>query len=300
MMRPKRPKRPILARLQDRLWSIHTNRLTLDTPANHDTSSAHGSISGLMAWPTVCAAFADGRIDSRNFRRLRAVMEVVETLGPCEGRHHAEAISKAHESQWLDHPMIRKIAQWGDPIQWPAVLLRTPHSYAPTSLRYLSHALWLKSQGFLQNGSQVVEIGVGYGGLAAMNAVVTDARTLLVDLPNVERAAFRMLSEIGLGHMVELSSAGTQLNMPDCVISNYAFSELSIEQQDLLLGRYFARSRHGMLLSNANIFSAQIGGRTNEQLMTELKALGLNATCHNRHRLLSQSDERFGNVLITW
>lgn len=275
-------------------------RCALDAPAAEDNSSAHGSISGLMAWPTVCAAFAEGRIESNNFRRLRAVMEVVETLGPSEGRHHVETIRMKHQSQWLKHAMIGTIANWGDPLKWPSFLLKTPGSFAPTSLRYLSHALWLNDQQYLQEGSKVIEIGVGYGGLAAMNAVISNCRTLLVDLPNVERAALRMLSEVGLPHTAEASTTGIQWEESDCVISNYAFTELSIDQQDLLLDRYFAKSRHGMIVSNANIFAAQIGGRSNTQLMAKLQDLGVQAKCHHRHPLLSPTDQLLDNLLITW
>lgn len=286
--------RPLTDRLQDRLWSIRAEREALEMPSAPGEGTPGGSISGDMAWPRACAALADGIITSARFRRLRAVMEVVETLGPCDGRHHARLIRAADNAEWLERPEFLSLASWGDPLLWPGFLLDTPHAVAPTSLRYLSHALWLRDEGLVGENAHVAEIGVGYGGLVAMNALVSQARTTLVDLPNVERAAMRMLAENDLTHAAEAHSSF------DCVISNYAFTELSAEWQDRMLSGVIAGSRHGMILSNARVFSQHIGGRSNEELLVELARHDIQASCHAEHPLLSPSDRMCGSVLILW
>lgn len=287
--------RPITDRLQDRLWSIRAEREALDMPSAPGEKGLAGSISGEMEWPRACAVLAEGVITSARFRRLRAVMEVVETLGPSEGRHHARLIRAAGHAEWLERPEMLALASWGDPLLWPSFLLDTPHAMAPTSLRYLSHALWLRDEGLIAEKAHVAEIGVGYGGLVAMNALVSQARTTLVDLPNVERAAMKMLTENALAHAA--AEAHTAF---DCVISNYAFTELSTDLQDRMLSGFIAGSRHGMILSNARVFSQHIGGRSNEELMAALAHHGIQASCHAEHPLLSPSDRAFGNVLILW
>ena len=293
-----RHRRPMTDRLQDRLWSIYSRRRGMETSAIVAAEAAQGSISGPMAWPRACAAFANGQIDSKHFRRLRAVLEVVETLAPCDGRHHAREIRKAGHASWFDHPEIRRAAAWGDPLVWPGFMLETPQAFAPTSLRYLSHALWLNTQGFIGSKSKVIEIGVGYGGLAAMNAIVSGVNTELVDLPDVSRAAIKMLDEIGMG---SATRATVQPDVPaDCVISNYAFTELSGELQDAMIERHIARSRHGMIASNASLFARQIGGRTDKEVIAELRSHGLSATAHSSHPLLSASDQACGCVMIIW
>jgi hypothetical protein len=84
------------------------------------------------------------------------------------------------------------------------------------------------------------------------------------------------------------------------VISNYAFTELSTAWQDRMLKEFIAGSRHGMILSNARVFSQQIGGRSNEQLLAALAEHGIEATCHADHPLLSPSDRACGSALIRW
>ena len=292
-------RRPITDRLQDRLWTIRALRKAVDIPSAPGNVSLAGSISGEMAWPLACTALADGVITSAGFRSLRAVMEVVETLGPCDGRHHARLIRAAGLAEWLAHPEVLALASWGNPLKWPAVLLGTPHPMAPTSLRYLSHALWLRDEGMIGEKAYVAEIGVGYGGLVAMNALVSQARTSIVDLPDVQRAAMTMLAENSLAHAASPAAAESYPAF-DCVISNYAFTELSTAWQDRMLKEFIAGSRHGMILSNARVFSQQIGGRSNEQLLAALAEHGIEATCHADHPLLSPSDRACGSALIRW
>lgn len=292
--------RPITDRLQDRLWTMRAQRLALDMPPVKPDAPSASSISGSMAWPRACSELADGIITSARFRRLRAVMEVVETLGPCDGRHHARIIRAAGHAEWLDRPEALTLASWGDPLLWPAILLGTPHPMAPTSLRYLSHALWLRDEGMVGENAHVAEIGVGYGGLVAINALVSQSRTTLVDLPEVERAAMKMLGENAVAHAANPSSASEAHPAFDCVISNYAFTELSTGLQDRMLASFIAGSRHGMILSNARVFSQRIGGRSDHELLLALANHGINAQSHADHPLLSPSDRAYGNMIIIW
>jgi hypothetical protein len=287
--------RPIIDRFQDRLWSIRAGREALEMPTAPGENALAGSISGEMAWPQTCAALVDGAITSARFRRFRAVMEVVETLGPCDGRHHARLIRAAGHAEWLERADFLNLASWGDPLLWPSFLLGTPRAMAPTSLRYLSHALWLRDEGLIAEKAHVAEIGVGYGGLVAMNALVSQARTTLVDLPSVESAAMKMLAENELAH-----AATEARNTFDCVISNYAFTELSSDLQDRMLSGFIAGSRHGMILSNAQVFSQHIGGRSNEEILAVLKEHGIDARIHYEHPLFSPADRSCGCALICW
>lgn len=294
------PKRPFIDRLQDRLWTMRTSRQATDLPPTGGAATAGDSVSGTMAWPGACAALAEGKISSRRFRRIRAVMEVVETLGPCEGRHHAQRIRERGMAHWLTDERLRNVAAWGDPMTWPGILLDTPQAFAPTSLRYLSHAVWLIDRGFVTRQSRVVEIGVGYGGLAAMNAMISGAHTLLVDLPEVEMAAMKSLEENGLADAAQASSIADDGGRFDCLVSNYAFTELSAVLQKRFIESHIIRAGHGMIVSNANVFAAGIGGMDNETIVTTLRSYGIDAVLSTSDELLSQADHNFGSTLIWW
>jgi hypothetical protein len=291
-------KRRLIDRLHDRLWKECSARKTTDNLATTGTAARDGSVSGTMAWPDACALLANGMSDSRGFRRERAVREVVETLAPSDGRHHAKRIRAAAPDLFMDR-RVRAVDAWGEPVRWSGLLLGTPAAFSPTTLRYLSHALWLRDHGLVNRRGTVVEIGVGFGGLAAMNAIVSEAHTVLADLPPVTQAALRMLDETKLGRFAA-SSDETEPAGDFCVVSNYAFTELTSNLQDHYIDRYLRASASGMIVSNANVFSRSIGGRDDQALVSALQAAGIPAKLERESDLLGPSDHLGGVTLVTW
>lgn len=251
-----------------------------------------------MPWVSVCANLADGKLATCNFRRNPAVRDIVETVGAVEGRFYAARI-REWGSEWLADPEVEKIDSWGNPLRWPALLLGSPRAFSPTTLRYLATALWLKKNGYLSHGAGIVEIGVGFGGLAAMNALVSGSFTTLVDLPQVERCALRMLEETSLaGHAK--SSAETPARPAALVISNYAFTELSASIQEEYLARYLKQADHGVIVSNSSIFSRSIEGRSDQELIAWFRSEGIPAKLETVNELLSPGDHLNGVTLIHW
>jgi len=251
-----------------------------------------------MPWVTACADLADGKIDSHNFRRNPSVRDIVETVGATDGRFYAGRI-REWDAGWLTNRTVLAIDAWGDPIRWPGILLGTARAFSPTTLRYLATALWLKRSGYIEKGSHIVEIGVGFGGLAAMNALVCEAVTTLVDLPQVERSAMRMLTDNGLDGYARLgaehSGPGARL-----VISNYAFTELNAALQKEYFDKYLKHSPHGVIISNSAVFADSIRGLPDNELVTWFQAEGLAAKLESTNDLLSPCDHLCGVNLIHW
>lgn len=288
-------------RLHDRIWHEVSERLTSGGHRPEDAVPGAGagneSVSGTMPWTAACGSFADGARGSAGFRRERSVREVVETLGPSDGRFHAARVLE-RAPELLRDERVRRVDGWGDPIRWPAWLLGTSESFSPTTLRYLSHALWLRETGRVRQGGWIVEIGVGFGGLAAMNAIVSGARTVLVDLPVVCEAARRALEEMGLGDHV--AHEGMPAGESFAVVSNYAFTELGTGLQELYADRYIKGSAHGMIVSNAAVFSRGIGGRDDEELAALLRSSGVAAQIDRQSPILGPTDLRVGVVELRW
>ena len=293
-------KRRLIDRIQDRLWREVGQRLSLqpDKAIVRRNGGCDSSISGDMPWAEVCSALADGTLPSDNFRRLLAVKEVVETVGLSDARFYAKRI-KQWGAEWVDDPNVMKFDDWGNPIRCPRLLLGTTRAFSPTTLRYLATALWLRRSGKLSEGSRVLEIGVGFGGLAAMNGLVSKAITTLVDLPKVELAASRMLSENGLAQCAELRAEVSLTSIP-LVISNYAFTELNTKLQDEYLDKYLKHAEHGMIVSNAGVFAATISGRSDDELVAWLQSAGVPAIIESENDLLSPIDALCGVRLIHW
>ena len=261
-----------------------------------DVEECGGSVSGSMGWPVVCQLFVSGKVHSRGFRRLLAVREVVETLAPSDGRHFAEWIQNG-DGRWLDDRRVHQLDEWGDPIKAWRTVLRTRRAFSPTTLRYVAHAMWLRKSGYVSEGCDVVEIGVGFGGLAAANAVISGARTVFVDLPPVCDAARVMMGEIGLSDWCGSESA---LQEDYCLISNYAFSELRADVQEMYFEKYIRAAPRGAIFSNAAVFAERIGGRTDDELVDWFRSEGVPAMADGNLDILSPADRACGVKLIHW
>ncbi|MCF7674023.1 MAG: hypothetical protein K9M97_01670 [Akkermansiaceae bacterium] len=289
-------RRSLTDRLLDRLWVGYGNWRERRSPsAQHGQGSQTSSVSGTLGWPGACAALADGTITTQAFRQRREVREVVETLGLADGRYFADWIRSLHPA-WLVDQDVDRVNQWGNPIRAAGCLLGGGHAFSPTSLRYLAHALWLKQSGLITPAGTVVEIGVGFGGLAAMNALVSKAATLLVDLPEVATAAALMMGENGLGAYVMAAAPVVDY----CLISNYAFTEMSEALQSEYFERYIRGAERGAIISNAAVFAKGIGGRTDEDLVAWFRAEGVPAVADRNCEILGPADHLCGVTLIRW
>ena len=293
-------KRTLIDRIHDRLWKIAGVWFDVKEPIPSDENSplCVESVSGSMDWPRACAALVNGTWTSKKFRRRNAVRQVVETLGPVDGRHFAKWI-RDNAPNYLTDERVVAIDTWGEPIRWPATFLGTPRSFSPTTLRYLAHALWLKKEGFVKKGGTVIELGVGFGGLAAMNAIVSNATTLMVDLSPVTLAAMRQMNELGLGGFAATDQGHVMTN-DVCFISNYAFTELSRDSQDRYADQYIRHANYGVILSNADVFAKHMKSRNDDEIIELLGTYGIHANEDKISSILCQSDRHHGNVILAW
>lgn len=126
-----------------------------------------------------------------------------------------------------------------------------------TTIRYISVLLELKDLYEFDDTTRVAEIGVGYGGQAALlNRHFGVSDYTMFDLVPVQSLTAQYLKGIGsrlspkFARLDELQSCKW-----DFVISNYAFSELPIRVQREYLRKVLKNSSSGYLIMNS--------GRTN-------------------------------------
>lgn len=298
--RHSRMDRTFFQRCQDVAFRLRRDALrreaeTVDPGEGREFS---GSVSGASAWVRIARAVVEGRLPGSGIRSHPAVFDIVETVGPTDGIHYARLI-RAWDSEISHGEDFERIDSWGDPLRWPAKLLGFPRPASPTSLRYLATALWLARRGLVRPGLPVIEIGVGFGGLAACNHLVSGSTTTLIDLPPVEALAARMLEET-LGLNAPRSSTGATPPEDFCLVSNYAFTELSCELQDEYIETWVRHAPRGLIVSNAAVFSDGIEGRSDEELLAQLREAGLPAHLDREDAMLCPTDRHFGVSLIYW
>ena len=122
---------------------------------------------------------------------------------------------------------------------------------------------------------------------------------MLIDLDSVAQVATRQMRDLDFGKLAAIDSTPDPLT-DFCVISNYAFTELSREAQKFYMNTIIQHAKCGVILSNASIISDHIQGRSNEQMLAWFQANGIEATLATEHAILCASDRVFQNSLIHW
>ena len=129
---------------------------------------------------------------------------------------------------------------------------KTIGKICPSTLRYAKVMADLLNHFDSLDGLKIAEIGVGYGGQCrVINAITKPEEYTLVDI----RPAL-LLAQIYLdGYILASVMKYTTMNelrkeAYDLVISNYAFTELRRDIQDVYLEKIILNSKHGYIIYN--------------------------------------------------
>ena len=166
-----------------------------------------------------------------------------------------------------------------------------------TGLRYLKIALDIKKLTG-NNIGHVVEIGCGYGGQAVIldKLLVIESYTFF-DLWQVNLLIKRFIENTNFGSQYNVSSIREDFygkrNAWDFCISNYAFSELPKQLQEIYIFRILKNSKRGFMLMNSGV-SGDFGNIKNHSQKELLKILK-NGEIKNEIPLTHKN-----NYLLTW
>ncbi len=123
---------------------------------------------------------------------------------------------------------------------------------SPSNLRYAKVSLDIESLFGNITDFKVAEIGVGYGGqFHALSMISKPSSYFLYDIPIVTELATKYLSEVGCDTrsliVGDFNDFGPRI---DLVISNYAFSELERDLQEIYLKNVILNSSRGYFIYN--------------------------------------------------
>jgi len=121
-----------------------------------------------------------------------------------------------------------------------------------STLRYVYIASLIVKNLKIKSNSKIVEIGVGYGGQAlVLGNLLKIKKYYLIDLPSVSLFAEKYLNS----HYLEFQFESSDLNnfspeSYDLCISNYAFSELPRNLQEIYIKKVILNSQSGFMIMN--------------------------------------------------
>lgn len=187
-----------------------------------------------------------------NFKRHPFYRQVLEHITKELGEDYLKIVMEENP-QFLEDPVLmglRRNDDVGNPIKYtyPQV-----GEISPTTLRYIKVASDLQIHFGDDLGSDIVEIGCGYGGqFLVLDQLFEINRYKMFDLPLV----CELISKVIESYTINGSYCTTTLNQyqpgkVDLVISNYAFSELPRKIQLMYVKKVLSKSSKGYLTMNS-------------------------------------------------
>ena len=226
------------------LWFKVYNRLNLIAQPKNSNSSDSENTSYVVALNQILNS-------NRKFLRFRKSYKykaILEHLNYKQGVSYLSIL----QNRQRDVSALSQMAVRNDSVGGPRIFkFNRDLTASPTTLRYLKVSSDLELLFGTELGT-VAEIGAGYGGQAAINLQAFSIDEYhIFDLLPAQALMSRYLERLDLQGRVFMTDLQRHFDQFDLVISNYAFSELPKELQQVYCERVLNKSRMGYLTMNS-------------------------------------------------
>lgn len=254
--------------------------------------SSSSSVSDVDSYLSVVRAVLRGDCD-HNFRACAQYQHVLEHISYELALEYLQRLENwIPWRRLMASELSNQFKEIGSPPTYPFRTAGKSQVLNPTFIRYAHVAKDLEELFGPLTQLKVGEIGVGFGGQAAVSHDVAALNDwVLFDLPDVNELAKWFLSITSPRLQIETVDGRNPLRAEvDLLVSNYAFSELRRDVQEAYMENVIQHSPRGYMLWN-RLSETRLDGMTAESFVDRIR----NA------RLQPESPLSFkGNVLITW
>lgn len=259
------------------LFSHYMDRLLFKIYKKILSRQNQTSISDDNSYPVVCYMASKSEYFFKKFRRNAAYNDILEHVSQKQGQEYLAVIHKNSKLKFTDSDWdnFHKNDLYGNPVMFSYDLNGRKMDMSPTTLRYAKVLQDIVTLFDARQFKSVAEIGIGYAGQCRLLISYLDniQSYSLFDLPEVLGLARRYLGKFGKNTLDRIRFIdGTHVNAEgdyDFVISNYAFSELVRDIQDIYLNRVILRSRAGYITWNTLSYE-ELNGYSLEELLEKI------------------------------
>ena len=201
-----------------------------------------------QAYLDVCRRAASSPSALAGFRRDPGYTRILEHVTETQGREYLRLLSPDGRARQL----LQEAAK-NDRVGQPVTMrLESGLEVSPTTLRYLKVADDIQQMFGTLDGASVVEIGVGYGGQCRLLDAMFELKSYtLVDLGPVLDLAAEFLGQFPLRTSVRFLTMNELAPQAyDFAVSNYAFTELSREVQEIYYRKALQQTPAGYITYN--------------------------------------------------
>jgi len=229
------------------------------------------SISDTQRYKNACkmATISDFHFDF--FKKDQAYTEILEHVNQEQGQMYKDYL----DIHFADYKTKLDKFKENDIYGGPAIFNYGDLGLiSPTTLRYIKVLSDLKNlYGSLDNFN-IIEIGVGYGGQCK---IISDffniSKYYLVDLDEATDLALKYLNKLNVKNVepIRFDEIQNKDLKFDLIISNYAFTELNRDIQDIYLSNILTKSTRGYMTCNFISQYCNINSYSLQELELQLK-----------------------------
>ncbi|MBM3198333.1 MAG: putative sugar O-methyltransferase [Chlamydiae bacterium] len=253
------------------------------------------SISEKSDYPEFCQQVAEDANLFQIFKSHPRYQHMLEHVSYTTGVQYLEAIEKKYPFILEQIEKHKENDKFGSPDTY--FFGKTYGILSPTTLRYMKVAGDLFSLFGSLEGQSIIEIGVGYGGQCKIlsNLWNFDKYTL-IDLPEACQLAKLYLAKLDIKNVCFFGNQ--EISQPmhcDLLISNYAFSEISSDEQLNYIKHVINGARNGYMTCNFISDHFSIHSLSLEELLRLLQKPGREVSI-----LPEEPNTHLQNVIVTW
>jgi putative sugar O-methyltransferase len=207
------------------------------------------SISDTERYKKACINAVENEDGFQNFKNDPAYNDILEHVTPGQGTLYLNYIiaNSPDLIERIDNFKDNDIYGGGMRHEYPGIGI-----ISPSTLRYVKVLSDLiKIFGDLE-GKKIVEIGAGYGGQCLIiNKIFKIKEYSIIDLDEASTLSNKYLQKNDVNpRIIKIKDVPSIDEDFDIVISNYAYSELTKELQDLYYDKIIKRSKNGYITYN--------------------------------------------------
>ena len=207
------------------------------------------SLSDNEKYPNFCLQAANNLRIFSSFRQNRIYRQILEHVSKKKGQLYLDTIVKIRPDLINEIEKIKANDIYGKPSLAEYEIIG---KICPSTLRYTKVLADLLNMFHSLDGLKIAEIGVGYGGQCrVINSICKPDEYTLIDIKPALRLTQCYLDGYVLSSSLKYKTMNelTKLDY-DLFISNYAFTELRREIQDVYLERVILNSKCGYITYN--------------------------------------------------
>ncbi len=206
------------------------------------------SLSDNEIYPDFCLKASKDMKIFADFRRNEIYNQILEHVTEKQGADYITEIKK-QSTRLKDITLFKENDLYGNPVKknYPET-----GEVSPSTLRYIKVLTDLEITFGDLNNLHIIEIGVGYGGQCRIiNSIYSPSLYTLIDLSPALELAKTYLKNFNLKSILDFKTMEElEVKNYDLIISNYAFSELPKNIQDIYLEKVILKSKRGYITYN--------------------------------------------------